>query len=185
MRDRLGLAVIDLQGSEPAKLLVRDDVADIREFQWVNDQRLVFTLIQLDAGGGDQRFGPGLFSVGLDGTAVRMLVNTRRNFVAERQIGQPALDANHHLLAVPAGGSGDEVVVGQWRFDGTGELESELPVRLNVVTGRSQSLGLGMPDRATHSGTVAPATARSSMLVTSSCTRRPFGNPPRSPPRMP
>src|SRR5580700_6315087 len=35
------------------------------------------------------------------------------------------------------------------------------------------------------SGMVAPAMARISMVATSSNTRRPFGNPARSPPRMP
>ncbi len=34
-------------------------------------------------------------------------------------------------------------------------------------------------------GIVAPAMARSSIVVMSSCTRRPFGKPARSPPRMP
>ena len=39
--------------------------------------------------------------------------------------------------------------------------------------------------RRRRAGTSAPATARSSIVTTSSNTRRPFGNPARSPPRMP
>ena len=147
LQGRMGLAVIDLQGQQPAKVLVRDERADIRSFQWVNDDRLVFSLIQLDVGGADQNFGPGLFSVGLDGAKPRMLVRIRRDFLAEPTIGVPPLDALHHLLMVPAPGTGDEVMVGRWRFDGGGDLDSVVPLRLNVVTGRSQSLGLGMPDK--------------------------------------
>ena len=147
LQGRLGLAVIDLQGQEPAKVLVRDGLADIRSFEWVNDERLVFSLIDLDAGGGDQGFGPGLFSVGLDGGMARMLVRIRHDFLAAPTMGTPPLDRLHHLLMVPAGGAGDEVVVGRWRLDGGGDLDSVLPLRLNVVTGRSRSLAQGMPDK--------------------------------------
>ena len=147
LQGRMGLAVIDLQGQQPAKVLVRDERADIRSFQWVNDERLVFSLIQLDVGGADQDFGPGLFSVGLDGGKTRMLVRIRRDFLAEPTIGLPPLDPLHHLLMVPAGGAGEDVVVGRWRLDGGGDLDSVVPLRLNVLTGRSQSLGLGMPDK--------------------------------------
>ena len=147
LQGRMGLAVIDLQGQQPAKVLVRDDRADIRSFQWVNDERLVFSLIPLDVGGADQDFGPGLFSVGLDGGRARMLVRTRRDFVAERTIGVPPLENSHHLLMVPVAGTRDEVVVGRWRLDGGADLDSVLPLRLNVVTGRTESLGLDMPDK--------------------------------------
>jgi len=142
--------VLDLQGKDPARVLVRDAVADIRHFEWVNDERLVFNLIQLDAGGADQRFGPGLFSVGLDGGRARMLVRTQRDFVATPSIGQPPLDPWHHLLMVPAGGAGDEVVVGHWQLDGGGDLQAVQPLRLNVVTGRSRSVALGVPDKVKH-----------------------------------
>ena len=146
VRDRLGLAVIDLQGSEPPRLLLRDDLADIRDFHWVNDRWLVFRLIQLDAGNADQDFGPGLFSVSLDGGVARMLIRVRWDLVREPRTGQEPLDPRHHLMAVPAGGSGDEVVVGYRRIGATGELDAVVPMRLNVVTGRSRSLGQGMPD---------------------------------------
>ena len=102
VRDRLGLAVIDLQGSEPPRLLLRDDLADIRDFHWVNDRWLVFSLIQLDAGNADQDFGPGLFSVSLDGGVARMLIRVRWDLVREPRTGQEPLDPRHHLMAVPA-----------------------------------------------------------------------------------
>ena len=147
LQGRMGLAVIDLQSREPAKVLVRDARADIRSFDWVNDERLVFSLIQLDAGGADQRMGPGLFSIGLDGGKARMLVRVRHDFLAAPIIGSAPLDPLHRLLMVPFGGGGDEVVVGHWQLDGSGDLDSVQPLRLNVATGRSRSLAEGMPDK--------------------------------------
>ncbi len=146
VRDRLALAVLDLQGQEPPKVVMRDDLADVRDFDWVNDDRLVFSIIQLDAGGAEQDFGPGLFSVGLDGANARMLVRVRWDFLVDRSIGVPPLEPRHTLLAVPAGGVGDEVVVGQWQHDAADDLDVVIPLRLNVVTGRSYSLAQGMPD---------------------------------------
>lgn len=90
---------------------------------------------------------PGLFSVGLDGGMARMLVRVRHDFLAAPTIDVPPLDPLHHRLMVPAGGADDEVVVGRWQLDGSGDLDSVLPVRLNVATGRSRSLAQGMPDK--------------------------------------
>ena len=151
VRDRLALAVLDLDGRNPPRVLVRDDKVDIDTFDWVNDQHLVFSIVQLDVGSGDQDFGPGLFSVGLDGGNPRMLVRPRSAFVANvTTLGVEPLHPRHRLLAVPAGGQGDEVVIGLRRFDRLGDLESVAPLRLNVLTGRTRSLAVGMPDKARY-----------------------------------
>ena len=146
---RVVLAVLDLQGGAPPKVLARYADVDVKTFHWVNDQRLVFDIIDLQAGGADQRYSSGLFSVGLDGANARLLVRLGRDFVVSAAHGVPPLAWNHRLLAVPAGG-GDEVVVGRAQFNAARELTAMLPVRLNVLTGRSQSLARGMPDGVTH-----------------------------------
>ncbi len=148
--DRVGLAVFDLQGQAAPLTVARFGDADVHAFAWVNDERLVFNIAELDAGSGDQRWAPGLFSVGLDGLRPRLLVRTGRDFVVDNAGGlrQP-LEQNHRLLAVPVGG-GDEVVVGNYRHNGAHELLEVLPLRLNVVTGRVQSLARGMPDGVTQ-----------------------------------
>ena len=148
---RVALAVFDLAGGAPVNIVAHYASTDVRSFAWVNDERLVFNLIELDAGGGDQRWGPGLLSVGLDGARPRFLVRTNRDFlVGDRSLAvREPLDSNHSLLTVPLGG-GDEVVVGKFRYDGAGELQAVLPLKLNVVTGRTQSLGLGMPEGVTR-----------------------------------
>jgi dipeptidyl aminopeptidase/acylaminoacyl peptidase len=148
---RVALAVFDLAGGAPVKIVAYYDRTDVRSFAWVNDERLVFNLIELDAGGGDQRWGPGLLSVGLDGARPRLLVRTNRDFVVVDRspaVREP-LDANHALLAVPLGG-GDEVVVGKFKRDGSGELQAVLPLKLNALTGRTQSLAVGMPEGVTR-----------------------------------
>ena len=148
--DRVGLAVFDLQGQAAPLTVAQFGDADVRSFEWVNDERLVFNIVELDAGSGDQRWAPGLFSVGLDGVRPRLLVRTGRDFLVGNAGGlhQP-LEWYHRRLAVPVGG-GDEVVVGKYRFDGAHELLDVVPLRLNVVTGRVQSLARGMPEGVTR-----------------------------------
>jgi dipeptidyl aminopeptidase/acylaminoacyl peptidase len=146
---RVALAVFDLGGGAP-RIVAHYADADVRSFAWVNDERLVFSIVELSAGGGDQRWGPGLLSVGLDGVRPRLLVRTGWDFVANTAatLREP-LEQNHALLAVPSGG-GDEVVVGQYQFDAVGELKAVAPLRLNVLTGRTRSMAMGMPEGVTR-----------------------------------
>ena len=148
---RVALAVLDPAGAAPPKIVAYYGSTDVRNFAWVNDEQLVFNLIELDAGGGNQRWGPGLLSVGLDGARPKLLVRTNRDFVIDSssRAAREPLEANHALLAIPRGG-GSEVVVGRFKYDGSGELQAVLPLKLNVVTGRTQSLAAGMPDGVTH-----------------------------------
>ena len=146
---RVGLAVLDMQGGAAPKVVAQYLDVDVRTFQWVNDQRLVFDVIDLQSGGGEQRYSSGLFSVGLDDAQARMLVRLGRDFVVESVRGAQPLEWYHHLLAVPAGG-GDEVVVGRHRLNSANEVAAVLPLRLNVLTGRTRSLAQGMPDGVTR-----------------------------------
>ena len=147
---RVALAVFDLRGKTAPVIVAHYGDADVRSFSWVNDERLVFDIIELNAGSGDQRWAPGLFSVGVDGAAPRLLVRTGWDFVVNTpRSARPPLEWYHRLLAVPLGG-GDEVVVGKFQFDSARDITAVLPLRLNVVTGRTRSLALGMPDGVTR-----------------------------------
>ena len=147
---RVALAVFDLQGKTAPVIVAHYGDADVSAFSWVNDERLIFDIIELNAGSGDQRWAPGLFSVGVDGAAPRLLVRTGRDFVVNNAgSARPPLEWYHRLLAVPVGG-GDEVVVGKLQFDSNDDLTAVLPLRLNVVTGRVRSLARGMPDGVTR-----------------------------------
>lgn len=142
---RRSLVVFDLHEWGKLNVVARYADADIRSFDWVNDNRLVYDVIDLKAGGGDQRFAAGLFAVDADGSGQRVLVQLTRPFVTEHRVGREPLPWNHGLLHVPEDGS-DEVIVGEYNFAGNGDLRNILPKRLHVGTGRARTLALGAPD---------------------------------------
>ena len=146
--ERLALAVLDLDGGAAIKVAVNYSDADVRDFDWVNDQRLVYTVIDLQRGSGDQDFAPGLFAVNADGSGGRVLVRLRRDFLrATPQAGRQPLEWNHKLLHVPKtpDGSGNEVIVGRLSYSNTGEPTAVVPIRLNVDDLSQRSLAEGMP----------------------------------------
>ena len=142
---RIALAVIDLDAKEQPTIVANFAGADVRSFDWVNDDRLVFNLIDLQSGFGDQKFGPGLYSVRRDRTDLRQLIRGRTGAVEIFGLARQPLDANHRLLSIPRTG-GDEVIVGQSHVDGRGEVDAVNALRLNVVTGLVTSISMGRPD---------------------------------------
>ncbi|MBD8724769.1 S9 family peptidase [Oxalobacteraceae sp. CFBP 13708] len=73
------LTVIDLE-TNSAKIVAHYNDADVRNFYWINDRRLVFDTHDKGVGPGDQRFMPGMYAVDFDGgrfieLASRNLVN--------------------------------------------------------------------------------------------------------------
>jgi len=153
VRGRVGLFVIDLQAADfQASRAALFHDTDIRHFQWVDDERLVFSVVDLQLGlGEDYRVAPGLFAVRFDGKELRTLVERHgRGFVTTGERVN-TLPWNHQLLLVPAAGEdaagvrADEVVVGELDYDGK-DLRSVTPHWLNTRTGRLRSMQLiGMP----------------------------------------
>jgi dipeptidyl aminopeptidase/acylaminoacyl peptidase len=146
--NRVGLVVFDLQDLENPKMAARFHDTDIRSFRWVNDDTLVFDIIDLSAGSGDQPHWRSLFSVKADGTQMRQLVRLRRG-AFERYAGPKLLEWNHVVLAVPEGG-GNDVIVGRLVLDNENNVTEVVPLRLDVETGRVRSLAHGAPDRSTE-----------------------------------
>jgi len=147
---RVGLAVFDLKEWKPLAMAARYGDADIDDFEWVNDEHLVFDVVDRTRGGGDQRWWPGLFSVRRDGSGLYQLVKLDRPFiVGERRTGREPLDPWHRLLHVPRGG-GDEVIVGEYEYDGGGEFRGIKAKRLNVTNLRTRNLSLGVPENVWH-----------------------------------
>jgi len=144
--ERIALVVFDLHDWGKVSIAAAFNDADIRRFDWVNDERLVFDVIDLQAGGGEQRFAAGLFSVRRDGSERRDLVALRRHFVSEMgsRARREPLSWNHQLLHIPGDG-GDEVIVGEFSLDSSGEVRDVHPKRLNVVDGQTRGLAAGSP----------------------------------------
>jgi dipeptidyl aminopeptidase/acylaminoacyl peptidase len=148
---RVGLAVIDLTSDVKPRYVAGFIDADITEFHWVGDQRLVFSVQDLQAGSGeDRRLAPGLYAVDADGTAFRSLVRRQGTpFISDGRYRDEGLDWFHTLLDVPLPREGvrpDEVLIGAMSFHGQ-SLHDLRPMWLNTRTGRTRSMDLpGAPD---------------------------------------
>lgn len=144
---RVGLFVIDLGASGKAARTAAFHDADVVRFNWVNNNRLVFSVADLETGSGEDReVAPGLYGVDPDGNNMRQLVARRMpGAVQAGSPGRGVLHANHRLLHVPLpepGGESDDVILGV--------LGEVTPLWLNTRTGRSRPMNLNAPD-----GTVA------------------------------
>lgn len=143
---RVSLVVFDLlRGGPPLRAAQFADV-DISRVEWLGEDRLVFSVIDLQAGSGDDQFvGPGLYAVGADGAGLQPLVLRRSQLiVAGTPLSRRALPPNHVLLAVPppaAGQPAEEVLLGSLRRNG-GFVEMS-PVWLNVRSLRTRHVELG------------------------------------------
>ena len=144
-KGRRALAVVDA-GLEKAPTIIASFAdADIRSFRWVGDDRLVFNLIDQQSGGGEQSFGPGLYSVHRDGSETRLLIKTRREFLRNPlPTRRETLEANHALLEVPRDGS-HEVIISEIVYDLAFDVREVNPLRLDVDTGRTRSIAVGSP----------------------------------------
>ena len=144
---RVGVFVFDLQTAElkPTRAALFTD-ADVPRFDWVDDERIVFSVLDLQAGSGeDYRTAPGLFAAKFDGSELRGLVERAgRSFVQSGESRSRTLHWNHRLLHVPVAGEekhgarADEVIVGEMSGSGN-ELLSIEPLWLNTRTGAKRT----------------------------------------------
>ncbi|MES2319503.1 MAG: alpha/beta fold hydrolase [Pseudomonadota bacterium] len=130
-RDRL--AVVDLV-SNTVKIVASYADADIGDFEWVNDKRLVFSLADKRRAPGERRSGSGLFGVDRDGTNLLRLIATGSPEHSRMLNGA-------HFLAYPAGKQDtDEVYVYRSNEFANEERNNYGLLRLNTRTGQSVSL---------------------------------------------
>ena len=144
------LAVVDLTGEKPPTIAARFDNADVESPQWVSDERVVFSVIDLQSGGADQRFWSGLFVVRRDGSEFTELIATRNDMLVQASAvtkSRERLDPRYALLAIPAGG-GDSIIVGEHMHNLQGDLIGVNASRLDVVTRKMVSLSYGRPEHA-------------------------------------
>jgi acetyl esterase/lipase len=147
--ERVGLFVWSLDDAGKAQQVARFSDGDVRDFNWLDDERLLFSVFDRSRGLMQQE-APGLYVIGVDGQGLRELVMRRFSspLVEPRGGRAPPLEPDHMLLHVPRPGAGvaaDEIVVGKMRWGGNRWTSVE-PMRLNVRTGRAQLLDLKTPD---------------------------------------
>ena len=126
---RYQLAVISLVPPRQVKIVAGFADADVATVDWVNDDRLIFSISDLQVSYTDRRGGD-LFAV--DRTGEQQLLLRRNN----RRYGG--------LMRTLRDGSSD-VMVQQLNWDnGFRELQSISPVRINTLTGRGSFVTAGL-----------------------------------------
>ncbi len=142
--NRIALAVLDLPRTSPARFVARFREADVQDYFWATDDRLVYSAyrdgVELFEGEG------GTFAVNHDGSAMRTLVAVveKAGSNTGSRISQNVLPFNWHIAGPIRDGSGDVVALDMHeRADGDTYVRTV--ARLNTQTGRSTSLSLGLP----------------------------------------
>lgn len=137
------LAVIDLE-SRAARIVAGYTSEDIDRFQWVNDERLVYTLNNKQEAAGDAWLAPGLFAVNRDGSRLVQLAERDAYFVKEAtHIKKNILPWNTFLMMEPGAQDSEFIYVrspeSQFNGRGSGLAHVNL-LRLNTLTGVSQAV---------------------------------------------
>ena len=133
---RTALVAIDLDTKKPGPLATVSQ-SDVGWFEWVNDERLVFTVLDRQVGAGAQR-GSGLFTVKRDGSEFRILARPPTG------AGQIAFRYTRFLAAL-RDGSDDIIVVANDSHERFPDV-----YRLNTDTGRKTLKSLGKPGDVVH-----------------------------------
>ena len=133
-RDRL--AVVDLSNNT-VKVVAAFATADIGDFEWVNDERLVFNTRDKQAGRGETWFAPGLYAVNRDASAFRQLITVDCSDVTEHAITR-MLDCNHALVRQRGKQDSNDVYVVRRMDKGSDNAYLRL-LKLDTVTGATQS----------------------------------------------
>ncbi|MES2316539.1 MAG: S9 family peptidase [Pseudomonadota bacterium] len=137
-RDRL--AVLDL-ATNKITIVASFGKADVRQFQWINNNRLVFDSGNKHIGAGDTRSYPGMYAVDRDGKNFKQLVEKHvPEGDSERQVASTILPYNHFLAGHKGSEDSDAVYVHSPKWKENGELRAMNLVRIDTVTGRATTV---------------------------------------------
>jgi dipeptidyl aminopeptidase/acylaminoacyl peptidase len=148
---RNGLFVFDLQAPGDWALVARFANVDLSSFQWLDEERLLFSVIDRHPGTAAVRVSPGLFLVARSGGAPPAMLISPTQGGRSGDLRSPndhtVLDDRHVLLSVPR--DPRSVVVGERRWNTNGELVAIVPRRLDLATRRLTELASDLPEDAT------------------------------------
>ncbi|NGZ86811.1 S9 family peptidase [Duganella aceris] len=138
-RDRLAVVTLD---DGKVQVVGNFSDADIGQFEWVNDERLVFTATDRSVGQGDARYAPGLYAINRDGGKFRQLVSrSGQPFITVGTGGispRELLPWNTYLLG-QRGGQDSEFVYVVYASYTRGQIDYIDLQRLNTLTGNHTS----------------------------------------------
>jgi dipeptidyl aminopeptidase/acylaminoacyl peptidase len=136
------LAVIDLE-SRAAKIVAGYTSEDIDRFQWVNDERLVYTLNNKQEAQGDAWLAPGLFAVNRDGSRLVQLAERDAFFVKQSSHIKKNILPWHTFLVAPGAQDSNFIYVrsDEYQFNGRGKSVDYVNLlRVDTLTGVSQAV---------------------------------------------
>ncbi|WP_035373847.1 alpha/beta hydrolase family protein [Pseudoduganella violaceinigra] len=133
------LAVVDLT-TQKTQVVAHFSDTDIRNVQWVNEQRLMFDTQDTQTAQGDIRFAPGLYAVDRDGGRFKQLASRRGQGVKQSSVQRDMLPLNTAMLRQAGAQDSDWVYVEDLSVDNWGIAGDSRLLRLNTVTGKTQSI---------------------------------------------
>ncbi|MGJ9417243.1 alpha/beta fold hydrolase [Massilia sp. CMS3.1] len=137
------LVVIDLQG-KTAKLVAGYEDADILEFDWVNDERLVFNVTDKQVAQGGRFMAAGLYAVNRDGGNLRQLAERRGTALiteADSRISRKIQPWHTFMLRQHGDQKSGSIHVSSYQFDdSSGKLDTVNLLRLNTLSGAVQTV---------------------------------------------
>lgn len=147
---RQALGVVSLEPPGQPVLAANFRNADVVHAEWVNSERLVFSIDDLTLAVGDRR-APGLFAVNADGQEQRQLIDRDWRVAANpgSTVISRVLPPNHYLLRTLRDGSADVLVErANYNSSGSDLLDTTL-LRLDTRSGQARAvLPPGYPDHA-------------------------------------
>lgn len=136
---RVLLSVLDLQSMVPT-VVYSSDAADLGRMVWVNNQRVAFTLADLNVPAGQQDAGPGLFAVDVDGKAFKQLVERQAVWARNGNDTRRLEPWNTYLLNGTTQREGDEVLVARPEAYDSKDWDYIKLLRLNTRNGRIEEV---------------------------------------------
>lgn len=147
---RDGLTVMDLNTGK-LQVVAQYGDADVNQFIWLNDQRLVYDLDDHQTAEGDISYGPGLYAVNRDGGSERQLVHREGSSSrqVQRSTSSRTLPYNTYLLNQQHARDGNAVYAlrANWDQD-TGLLDDFDLLRIDTLSGQADLVPRPAPAKA-------------------------------------
>ncbi|MGI4844661.1 MAG: alpha/beta fold hydrolase [Janthinobacterium lividum] len=134
------LIVVDLQ-EKKGKIVAGYKDVDVLDFQWVNDNRLLFNVTDKQVGPGGEVLASGLYAVDRDGEKLRQLAQRRGNdgiVEGTGRIERHILPWHTFMLGQRGAQDSDAVYVTSVKFGNRDQVRTTELLRLDTVTGRVQ-----------------------------------------------
>ena len=152
--ERIGLFVFDMSGQGSMQRVAQFASVDIRTFNWVGDDRLLFDVMDYSGGLGRPDGASGLYSVKVTGEDLKELINRRDPLVVDANRNTKSLKWNHVLVNIPVGKENTttfEVLVAEVDYDRLRKRPTyRYPIWLNIETGKTRPVSFKVPRGTTN-----------------------------------